>query len=156
MSDWIDNIFLGEIIQHAIGLLGKDEWVKAWAKASGDLFGDLGIMRHHATPFWNPTIHKLDISSLGIPGHTHVQPGEHLSISIHYTIGGKQAAIYQVAPQLQALPLQDAQDMMLAPLTYSEWCTFMAGVKTSPCCKQSIVWADAWNSLVCIKCGSRV
>lgn len=155
-------------------------WQNTILIVSRRLFGDPNTMlqekniRLQALPYWNPTHHKLNIHSLGIPKtikikdtntgrqeivdfEEFIEPGATVHIPYTYTVGGKHSSLYGVCPQLKPLPLMQDEEygMDLEPTTYAEWCTYIDPTYTSLCCHRPAGWDTHRQRLVCSKCGTR-
>lgn len=135
-------------------------------------YGDPRVMaqsngyKPHALPYWNPTIHRLNIAPLGIIDHVDpktreahivdfVPSGGFIMIPTSYTVGGRYSSLRGVCPQLTPIPRQVDTELDLAPLTYAEWCTYQ-DTQLTKCCQKMPAWLDKEDCLVCTKCGKGV
>lgn len=161
-DDHENELRLGQLRQ----IIGEDRYLDCLIKAVKENFGDpmnliKDNMMPYSKPYWNPTHHTLTVASLGLIDEQktliiYVKPGERVMIPYGYTIGGKNSAVYGVAPQLK--PFQDPSydaTLDISPTSFLEWCTFGNAYKQSKCCAKQIVWSDYWHRLSCFKCGAR-
>jgi hypothetical protein len=138
-------------------------WRQALDRELGNplrMYKDPLKLKHYAIQYWNPTSHKINIHSLGLPDPEggrvidFVAPGEVINIPETYTTGGKYSTLTGVAPQLKPLPKTEHKDKLLldlSPASYVEWLTY-SNIGVSPCCSKPWVWADAKTILVCGLC----
>lgn len=168
LEDIFDTLYKGT---QDLGFTLDNFWY-AQRKAIHVSYGDPKVMaqsngyKPHALPYWNPTIHRLNIAPLGIVELVDpktreartvdfVPSGGYIMIPTSYTVGGKYSSLRGVCPQLAALPRQVDEELDLAPLTYAEWCTYQ-DTRLTKCCKKMPAWHDKGDCLVCTKCGNRV
>jgi hypothetical protein len=122
--------------------------------ASAERFRHFGILYH------NPTAYEINVSPMGLPDELGnqiqtVKPGSLVLVPAPLVEGGKRSVVTSCAPQLKRLP-DKAHDHMLdmLPVSYDEWITFRP-LEQSKCCRKLLIWSDAAQSPVCMKCKTR-
>ena len=133
--------------------------VKATHRAFGDPMAHYkDNIRLHSTLYHNPTVHTLNIAPMGLPDEegkvmTTVQPDSLVHIPTIYAKGGAHSTIAQVVPQLRPVPkLEHRENLLdLSPATFGEWINYFP-MEDSECCGKMIVWSNAKQALVCLRC----
>jgi hypothetical protein len=148
---------------HTLGDVQDFEWLRIIKTAIDSLHGSpmklfKSQLREHASQFYNPTGHVLNVEPMGMPDENGqiiktLPPCGIMMIPHSYQVGGKRSTVKTCCPQLQPIPKINQYENLLdaSPNSYAEWLAYYPAMPTL-CCGKSIVWSDALQAPFCISC----